>query len=139
MRKLATAVVAAGLFFGGMGVAVADSWKSVPRTAATGVALESGAYKWEDPGKNHGAFHLRGRLADRDITDGNNVYLEIRVAGYSWNKFKGIQNRTVPVDALVYDGAARYTTTAQFRVCRDRGAIRPNNCSATKGYKRAIP
>lgn len=139
MRRLATISITAALFIGGAGAAMADSWNEFPETQTGGASFRSGQYKWEAPGKHHGAFHLKGRLADTNTKDGHNVYVEIRVAGYDWNRFKGVQNGVARVDALVYDGAARYTNDASVRVCRDRGTIRIDDCSTTRTFKRAHP
>ncbi|MFF8511285.1 hypothetical protein ACF064_24670 [Streptomyces sp. NPDC015492] len=137
MRKFATAVVAAGLFFGGMGVAVADSWHSVkdPLTT-TGAHFEDIEYRWEPAGEKHGAFRFRGSLRDGNYNDGHNTYVEVRAHSYGWQRFKGVQKRTVQLENKVYDGATRYTNSADMRVCRDRGALRPNNCSQIRPFKR---
>lgn len=136
MRKLATAVVAAGLFFGGMGVAVADSWRSADVLSAAGAQFEKVRYRFEPAGAMHGAFHFKGSLRDLNHPDGHNVYLEVRPHDYGWQRFKGVQKGTVLLDEAVYDGATRYTNSAEMRVCRDRGALRPNNCSPIRLFKR---
>ncbi|MFI0987965.1 hypothetical protein [Streptomyces exfoliatus] len=137
MRKLATAVVAAGLFFGGMGVAVADSWRSVAEPiTTTGGQFSKIEYRWEPAGAKHGAFHFRGYLHDGDHNDGHNMYLEVRPHAYPWQRFKGVQKRSVRLEASVHDGATRYTNSADMRLCRDRGALRPNNCSHIQAFKR---
>ncbi|MGA5068763.1 hypothetical protein ACPB9E_34160 [Streptomyces exfoliatus] len=136
MRKLATAVVAAGLFFGGMGVAVADSWRSAEDIATTGAHFEEVKYRWEPAGAKRGAFRFKGLLRDGSHNDGHNVYLEVRPHDYGWQRFKGVQKRTVPLEGTVHDGATRYTNSAEMRVCRDRGALRPNNCTPARLFKR---
>ncbi|MFJ3584347.1 hypothetical protein ACIPPS_19240 [Streptomyces sp. NPDC090127] len=136
MRKLATVAMAAGLFLGGMGVAVADAWHYPERLETTGAWLSDWSYTWEPRGRNHGGFHFKGDLIDRNHRDGHNVYVQARVEGYSWNRFNGVQMKTVRLDKIVYDGAAQYTSTADIRVCRDRGSLRPDNCSFTKPFKR---
>lgn len=137
MRKLATVVVAAGLFVGGMGVAVADGWRKIPTLKDSGVEFHHGAYVWEPKERNHGGFHFKGTLADDWPNDGHNVYVEVKVEGYDWNRFKGVQKKEVALDKLVYDGAALYTSEAWLRACRDRGTLRPDNCADTKHYKRS--
>ncbi|MFF1511689.1 hypothetical protein [Streptomyces sp. NPDC058326] len=137
MRKLAAAAVAVGLFVGGMGVAVADSWHSLTKAVTTeGAQFEKVQYRWEPAGEQRGAFHFKGFLRDLNENDGHNVYLEVRPHAYGWQRFKGVQKRTVPIDKTVHDGATRYTNTAEMRVCRDRGALRPNNCSPVQSFKR---
>ncbi|MEU2116494.1 hypothetical protein ABZ567_12780 [Streptomyces sp. NPDC016459] len=137
MRKFATAVVAAGLFFGGMGVAVADSWHTLADPLTTGGAhFEKVKYRWEPAGVKHGGFRFKGALRDGDHNDGHNIYLEVRAHSYGWQRFKGIQKRTVNLEDAVHDGATRYTNSADMRVCRDRGALRPNNCSPIRAFTR---
>ncbi|MFJ8663135.1 hypothetical protein [Streptomyces sp. NPDC093795] len=137
MRKFATAVVAAGLFFGGMGVAVADSWHAAAEPiTTTGAKFDNIEYRWEPAGARHGAFRFKGYLIDGSYNDGHNTYLEVRPHAYGWQRFKGVQKATVKLEDAVWDGATRYTNSAEMRVCRDRGALRPNNCSAPRGFKR---
>ncbi|MGW6568487.1 hypothetical protein [Streptomyces sp. NPDC054975] len=136
MRKLATVAVAAGLFLGGAGAAVADSWKSLGQMLTLGAELQVPEYRWWPKGENHGGFNFRGRLKDLDPNDGHNVYVEAKVEGYSWNRFKGVQKKTVPLNKVVYDGAAQYTKDAEIRVCRDRGTLRPDNCTIPKSFRR---
>ncbi|MER5747297.1 hypothetical protein [Streptomyces sp. NPDC002225] len=138
MRKskaAASAVLAAGLFFGGAGVAMAAGWQRVPDLESGGVKLSKGQYRFNPAGRNHGGFEWQGDLADVSPGDGNNVYVQVRVEGYSWNRFNGQQKKTVHLHKTVYDGAARYTSTAHIRACRDRGSLRPDNCSRTMHYK----
>ncbi|MEU2233031.1 hypothetical protein [Streptomyces vietnamensis] len=136
MRKLATAAVAAGLFFGGMGVAVADSWHEVATLKTKGGQFTDARYKWEPVEVQQGAFHVKGQLRDLDVNDGHNVYLLVKVHGYGWNRFDGVQKKSVFIDKLVHDGATRYTSTADVRVCVNRGSLHPDNCSPTKHFKR---
>ncbi|MFD7321465.1 hypothetical protein ACFV9D_10290 [Streptomyces sp. NPDC059875] len=137
MRKLATVAVAAGLFLGGMGVAVADSgWKAIGPMRTDGAELRAAQYKFWPKGQNHGGFHLKGALRDVLPDDGHNVYAEVRVEGYDWNRFSGVQKKTVQLDKVVYDGAAQYTKNARIRVCRDRGTLRPDGCTAINSYHR---
>ncbi|MEU7115189.1 hypothetical protein [Streptomyces sp. NPDC046182] len=136
MRKLMAVAVAAGLFVGGAGVAAADSWHEAGPITTTGAWFSDWSYTWEPRGRNHGGFHFKGSLIDRNAEDGHNVYVQAKVEGYSWNRFNGVQKKTVALDKIVYDGAAQYTSTADIRVCRDRGSLRPDNCSHPKSYKR---
>ncbi|WP_329118193.1 hypothetical protein [Streptomyces sp. NBC_01353] len=136
MRKLATVAVAAGLFLGGAGAATADGWKSLGEMQTLGAELQYPEYRWWPKGENHGGFSFRGRLKDLDSKDGHNVYVQVKVEGYSWNRFNGQQKKTVAMNKVVYDGAAQYTRNADIRVCRDRGSLRPDNCTPTKSYSR---
>ncbi|MEU6945721.1 hypothetical protein ABZ957_10855 [Streptomyces sp. NPDC046316] len=136
MRKLMTVAVAAGLFVGGAGVAVADGWERIPKLQTKGAEFGSAAYTWEPRGRNHGGFHFNGELADLNVKDGHNVSVEVKVNGYGWNTFKGVQNKRISLDKVVYDGAAQLTTDAWIRLCRDRGSLRPDNCSVTRHYQR---
>ncbi|MFD0338335.1 hypothetical protein ACFVH0_06510 [Streptomyces sp. NPDC127117] len=136
MRKSATsAVLAAGLFFGGAGAAMAVGWHGLPLLDSDGVAFRQGQYFFNPAGTNHGGFEWRGDLEDTDRKDGHNVYMQVRVQGYAWNRFNGKQKAKVHLHKTVYDGAARHTTEAYIRACRDRGSLRPDNCSLTKHYK----
>ncbi|MFD3530432.1 hypothetical protein [Streptomyces sp. NPDC058664] len=137
MKKLVTAVAAVGLFVGGMGVAVADSWHSLAKPIKTeGAHFEKVEYRWEPAGAKRGAFRFKGSLRDGDYNDGHNVYLEVRPHAYGWQRFKGVQKRSVQLEEAVWDGATRYTNSADMRVCRDRGALRPNNCSPIRSFSR---
>ncbi|MGW2658308.1 hypothetical protein ACWC1D_32245 [Streptomyces sp. NPDC001478] len=136
MRKLTALAVTGALFFGGVGAAVAGGWSHIPRLKTTGAAFEKGTYKWESKNVNHGGFHIKGRLKDISGGDENNVYVQVKVEGYGWNRFNGKQGKKIQLDKIVYDGAAQYTRNASVRVCRDRGSLRPDNCSFTKSYHR---
>ncbi|MFF8280575.1 hypothetical protein ACF05T_31600 [Streptomyces lateritius] len=100
-----------------------------------GVRL-SGAYLWEPRGQNHGGFHFKVTLEDALAGDGHNVYVQAKVEGYGWNRFYGVQKKNVQIDKIVYDGAAQTTGEAWIRACRDRGSLRPDNCTVTKEYRR---
>ncbi|MFE0773013.1 hypothetical protein [Streptomyces sp. NPDC058861] len=137
MRKLAAVVATAGLFFGGMGAAAADSWHSLKEPVTTkGAQFQSVKYRWEPAGEKHGAFRFKGTLHDADGDDGHNVYLLVRAHRYPWQRFNGVQKRSVSIENTVYDGAALHTNTADMRVCRNRGSLRPDNCSPTRSFKR---
>lgn len=136
MRKLTTGAIATALFVGGMGAAFAGTWHSIPELNTNGAAFVKGTYMWEPRGQNHGGFHLKGSLSDTTKSDGNNVYAQAKVEGYGWNRFAGKQGKALPLDKVVYDGAAQLTKHALLRMCRDRGSIHPDNCSVTKRYQR---
>ncbi|MFD6312208.1 hypothetical protein [Streptomyces nigra] len=148
-RKLAVSALAAGLFLTGMGTAFATAdreapsaaearaaWKGIPKLNSGGVQFKDGKYKFEPAHTNRGAFHWKGSLKDADHGDGHNVYMQVRVEGYDWSRFNGKQRKTVWLDKLSYDGAALHTDDAWIRACRDRGSLRPDNCSVTKSYHR---
>lgn len=139
MRKLksvASAVLAAGLFLGGAGAAVAAGWQKIHGLNSGGVELARAKYRFNAAGQNHGGFEWLGDLVDADPDDGHNVYVQVRVDGYGWNRFNGEQKKEVHLHKTVYDGAAQYTGRAYIRACRDRGSLRPDNCSPTKFYKK---
>ncbi|MFF0555944.1 hypothetical protein [Streptomyces sp. NPDC004266] len=136
MRKLAAVVGAVGLFVGGAGVAAADSWHGLALFKTTGARFAGGKYKWEPAEVQQGAFHIKGTLRDVGLDDNHNVYLQVKVHGYGWNRFDGVQKKDVWIDKLVHDGASRYTNTAEVRVCQNRGSLHPDNCSPTRSFKR---
>ncbi|MEU7026771.1 hypothetical protein AB0A60_08765 [Streptomyces sp. NPDC046275] len=136
MRKWVSVAIAAGLFFGGAGGAVADSVRTIAPLHAVGVQFGKGSYQFEPKSRNHGGFHFRGVLSDLMPNDGHNVYVEVKVEAYDWNRFKGTQKKSVTIDRVVWDGAAQYTSEARIRACRDRGSLRPDNCSPTRHYRR---
>ncbi|MYS09825.1 hypothetical protein GTW71_26105 [Streptomyces sp. SID6041] len=135
MRKFATAVVAAGLFFGGMGVAVADSsWRELVMETP-GVAFE-GKYQWQPTNKVPSGLHLKGYLRDENGSDGHNVYLRTKVEGYPWGDLKGVQRRSIKVDKVFYDGAVLKTKKVRLHACIDRGSLRPDYCSPERLFSR---
>ncbi|GAA2790455.1 hypothetical protein [Streptomyces showdoensis] len=136
MRKWVSVAVAAGLFVGGIGAAVADSWQEIKPRSTDGSKFRDAKYLWEPKSSNHGGFHFKGDLVDTFPNDGHNVYVQAKVQGYGWNRFNGVQRKTVHLDQVVYDGAALYSTDAAIRVCRDRGSLRPDNCSPELSYHR---
>ncbi|MER5965166.1 hypothetical protein [Streptomyces sp. NPDC002057] len=134
MRKFATAVVAAGLFFGGMGVAVADSQHKLVMTTP-GVAFV-GTYQWQSTTKVPSGLHVKGELRDKNPDDGHNVYLRVKVEEYAWGRLNGVQKRDIKIDKVYYDGAVLKTKEVRMQACRDRGSLRPDNCSDERHFKR---
>ncbi|MEU3606544.1 hypothetical protein AB0E83_14015 [Streptomyces sp. NPDC035033] len=134
LRKSVTAAVVAGLFFGGAGAAVADSWHKLSMRS-TGVFFK-GTYKWEPKFVHHGGFHIDGTLADTDPDDGHNVYLRAKVQAYDWTRVKGVQKKEIHVNHVFFDGAMLESTTAKIQACRDRGSLRPDNCSKLRKFAR---
>ncbi|MFD8641581.1 hypothetical protein ACFV14_14875 [Streptomyces zaomyceticus] len=134
MRKLATAVVAAGLFFGGMGVAVADSdYNLIMRTP--GVAFV-GNYAWQPTTKVPSGLHVEGELRDESDNDGHNVYLRVKVEEYAWGELRGIQRGDLKVNKVYTDGAVLKTKQVRMQVCLDRGSLRPDHCSKQRLFSR---
>lgn len=137
MRKsqsVASAVLAAGLLFGGAGAAMAAGWQKITGLHSTGVELSGAKYRFNPAARNHGGFEWQGDLVDTEAGDGHNVYVQVRVEGYGWNRFNGQQKKAVHLHKTVFDGAAQYTGQAFIRACRDRGSLRPDNCSPTNHY-----
>ena len=134
MRKLATAVVAAGLFFGGMGVAVADSTHELVMQTP-GVAFV-GTYAWQPTTKVPSGLHVKGKLRDEIGNDGHNVYLRVKVEGYAWGHLKGVQKTYVKVDKVFFDGAVLKTKKVRMHACIDRGSLRPDHCSPERLFSR---
>ncbi|MFB7395805.1 MULTISPECIES: hypothetical protein [unclassified Streptomyces] len=134
MRKFATAVVAAGLFFGGMGVAVADSSHKL-KMETPGVSFV-GTYAWQPTTKAPSGLHVRGILDDTAPGDGHNVYLRVKVEEYAWGHLKGVQRGELMVDKVYYDGAVLKTKEVRMHVCIDRGSLRPDYCSPERLFSR---
>ncbi|MFE7514732.1 hypothetical protein ACFU8I_26415 [Streptomyces sp. NPDC057540] len=134
MRTLATTAVAAGLFFGGMGVAAADSpHKLVLKTPG---AAFVGTQQWERPNKIPSGLHVKGLLRDDADNDGHNVYLRVKVAGYPWGEVRGVQKKDIKIDRVFSDGAVLKTNEVRLQVCLDRGAFRPDSCSPERLFAR---
>ncbi|MGW0843259.1 hypothetical protein ACWD26_24565 [Streptomyces sp. NPDC002787] len=135
MKKVWVGVAAAGLILGASVTAFAASVKGdIPLLHTAGVEFRGGEYKFNEPGTNHGAFEWWGRLKDKYPNDGHNVYVQVRVEGHGWARYYGKQRATVSMHHADWDGAQRYTDNAEIRVCRDRGSLRPDNCSPTQKY-----
>ncbi len=135
MRKLATAVVAAGLFFGGMGVAVADSSTRQFDMTTTGARF-FGKYQWQPKDRVPSGLHVDGVLRDDKGDDGHNVYLQVKVEGYAWGRHNGVQRKDTRVNEVYRDGAVLVTDEVRVKVCRDRGSLRPDNCSPSRVFTR---
>ncbi|QFQ97060.1 hypothetical protein F9278_13510 [Streptomyces phaeolivaceus] len=135
MKRAMVGVVAAGLLFAGAGAALASAQEgSIPKLETRGVEFLEGRYKFNPPGVNHGSFEWSGLLRDAIASDGHNVYVQVRVEGHGWARYYGKQRRTVRMHHSDWSGAQRYTDDASIRVCRDRGSLRPDNCSPTQKF-----
>ena len=135
MNRAVVGVVAAGLIFAGAGAAVADWGKPIPLLTSEGAQFRDGRYKFNPAGTNHGSFEWLGRLQDTFPDDGHNAYVEVGVEGRDWVRYYGKQGRSVSLHQSNWVGSQRYTSEARIRVCRDRGAIHPNNCSIVKRFE----
>jgi hypothetical protein len=136
MKKVLVGAAAAVAFFAGMGTAAADAWRDLPVMAPHGVKFFKGQYQFNPPERNHGAFEWQGHLRDALPDDGHNVYMLARAEGHGWSRYNGKQRRTVFMHHSNWDGAQRYTDDAEIRACRDRGSLRPDNCSPVLPYHR---
>ncbi|MEH0633585.1 MULTISPECIES: hypothetical protein [Streptomyces] len=134
MKKSLVGMVAAGLLLTGAGVALAEQHGSIPKVTTRGAEFSQGRYQFNPPGTNHGSFEWSGLLRDANASDGHNVYVQVRVEGHGWARYYGKQRRTVRVRHSDWSGAQQYTDNAELRVCRDRGSLRPDNCSPTKSF-----
>ncbi|MZD08136.1 hypothetical protein GTW43_24065 [Streptomyces sp. SID5785] len=137
MRSVKNAVVGlalVGVFAGGAGVAVAASWHEMSALHSDGVRFYKGEYAFNKPRVNHGAFEWKGSLEDSDPGDGHNVYMQAKVEGHGWSRYNGKQRKTVTLHRSMWDGAQAYTSNGYLRACRDRGSLRPDNCSPQRHY-----
>ncbi|MEU1510714.1 hypothetical protein ABZ490_00890 [Streptomyces sp. NPDC005811] len=135
MKRVVLGLATAGLVLSAAVTAFASPGQGVIQDLESeGVAFTQGGYRLNPPGTNHGAFEWWGRLTDVAANDRHNVYVEVMVQGHDWLRYYGKQGRSVRLHHSNWNGAQRYTGKARIRVCRDRGALRPNNCSPTKAY-----
>ncbi|WP_181139860.1 hypothetical protein [Streptomyces sp. Ru71] len=136
MKKLLVSWAAAGLFLTAAGAAFGASWGTPIKTLGSGgVEFYNGQYKFNPPHTNHGAFEWEGMLKDANHGDGHNVYMQARVEGHGWVRYNGKQKTTVKLHQSNWDGAQLYTHHAHLRACRDRGSLRPDNCSETLDFE----
>jgi hypothetical protein len=134
MKKVLVGVAAAVAFLGGAGTAVADAWRELPDMTPSGVHFHHGEYRFNPPERNHGAFEWVGQLKDDMPNDGHNVYMLARAEAHAWSRYNGKQRRTIFMHHFTWSGAQRYTDDAYIRACRDRGSLRPDNCSPELHY-----
>ncbi|KUO14041.1 hypothetical protein [Streptomyces sp. DSM 15324] len=134
MKSAVLGAVAAGLLVAGTGAAVADSWHRISLMETTGASFREGRYRFNAPEREHGSFEWKGKLSDTEREDGHNVYMLVRVEGHSWVRYRGKQGKAVSLHGSNWDGAQLYTSKAEMRVCRDRGSLRPDNCSRTRPF-----
>ncbi|MDX3689579.1 hypothetical protein PV726_04350 [Streptomyces europaeiscabiei] len=134
MKKALVGMVAAGLVLSGAGAALAAQQGKIPALESQGVKFLMGNYKFNPPGTHHGSFEWTGLLRDSVPEDGHNVYVQVRVEGHGWARYYGKQRRTVRMQHADWSGSQRYTDDAEMRACRDRGSLRPDNCSPTQSF-----
>ncbi|USQ88199.1 hypothetical protein NFX46_33325 [Streptomyces phaeoluteigriseus] len=128
-------VAAAAAFLAGAGTALgAADWHGIPTLNSSGVRFQEGEYRFHPPLQNDGAFEWKGRLKDKAQNDGHNVYMQVRVEGYDWVRYEGRQGQTVFMHHSEVAGGQLYTDDAYLRACRNKGSLRPDNCSPTKHY-----
>ncbi|MER7685796.1 hypothetical protein [Streptomyces sp. NPDC097610] len=135
MKTAMVGVVAAGVFLVGAGTSMAGAWHELPRMKPTGAQFDQGQYRFNAAAQNHGAFEWAGQLKDALPDDNNNVYMQVRVEGHDWVRYNGKQRQTVFLHHSNWDGAQQYTDDADLRACRDRGSLRPDNCSPTRHFR----
>jgi hypothetical protein len=99
------------------------------------VQFAHGQYRFNEAAQNHGSFEWSGQLKDALPGDNNNVYMLVRVEGHDWVRYDGKQRQTVFLHHSNWDGAQQYTDDADLRACRDRGTLRPDNCSPTRHFR----
>ncbi|MCX4761995.1 hypothetical protein OG562_13635 [Streptomyces sp. NBC_01275] len=135
MKRAVLGLAAAGLVLSAAVTAFASPVKgTIPNLDPQGVEFSNGKYKFNRPGVNHGAFEWWGQLKDTIAADRHNVYVEVKIQGHDWVRYYGKQRSSVRLHHSNWDGAQRYTGKAKLRVCRDRGALRPDNCAPEQGY-----
>lgn len=130
-RILRTAGIAVGLIAVGMGSASAGAFTH----STTGVSI-NGTYEFQPQSVSQGAFRFYGTLTDTNTSDGNAGKQQVRVSGYGYNTYYAPVDKNIYLDKSLYDGAALQVNTARAKVCRDRGALLPDNCSTEKTYTR---
>ncbi|WP_231976074.1 hypothetical protein [Streptomyces sp. 3214.6] len=136
VKKAVLGLAAAGLVLSAAAVAFASPVEGkIPKLEPQGAKFSQGTYKFNRPGVNHGAFEWWGELKDVIATDRHNVYVEVKVEGHDWVRYYGKQRSTVHLHKSNWDGAQRYTSRAHIRVCRDQGALRPDNCAPVQDYE----
>lgn len=130
-RKVVVAVVlTAGMVGVGAGSAAAGAFTH----STTGIKI-NGTYVFEPDSVRYGPFHWYGTLEDTE-NDGNAGKVQVRVEGYGYATFYNNKDKDKYWDELVYDPQATRTDLAHAKICRDRGSLRPDNCSTERKYTR---
>jgi hypothetical protein len=112
-------------------------------SASTTGGSFSGKWEWYRNGEmisgyqSNGGWHHWGTLKDTSC-DGDLMFEEARVEGYGF-----APRRTVPsdcsnksVDYETYDPQSTFVSYAAWHICRDRGVLHDDNCSALKEFRR---
>ncbi len=109
--------------------------------STTGASF-SGNWRWYANGEScgsgcYGGWERAGTLKDTNCGDGNNIFDEARVEGYGWSqRFYGTECGSKYVDNVFYDPQATMVHDAYWHLCRDRGILYPDNCTAVHHYSR---
>jgi hypothetical protein len=136
--KRASTLIGTGalMAFGATGIAIAADSGSMTPLSTTGVRYDGGSYRfyYNEPSRD---FAVTGNLADT-AADGNSVFVQARVAGYSYG---GRQYNTSGSGSVVYrrverdDPAANFVSYADVQACVDRGSAFPDVCVSTRVYR----
>lgn len=137
-RATRTVVVTVALMLGFAGSAYAASFSSL---STTGASFTGGTYSF-DPwpctsacgsGKFSG-MNYSGTLKDTNASDGNQVFVHAKVDAYGWSAAT-YTGSSLSVSRKV-TGGADPSMSGQIEICRDRGALLPNNCVASPKFTR---
>ncbi|MCK1821112.1 hypothetical protein MTQ10_16185 [Streptomyces sp. XM83C] len=134
MKRALVGVVTAGLLLSASGTALAAWGTRIEPLESKGVAFTWGEYRFNPPQVNHGSFEWQGRLTDTDPNDRHNVYMMVRIEAHDWVRYYGKQKQKVWMHHSNWDGAQLYTHIVKIKACRDRGSLRPDNCSQELTY-----
>lgn len=100
---------------------------------STGVNDANGYSLFYASSVNHGGMEYRGDLQDTS-RDGNAVYVEAKVEGYSWGgRIYNAKDASTAkhFDQVSYDPSALYVNSGKVHACRDRGTLGADNCRET--------
>lgn len=128
--RLAGAGLAVALGLIGAGSAHAAAFTH----STTGVSM-NGSYVFEPQSVRQGAFHFWGTLNDT-LNDGHAGKQQVRIEGYGYNTYYAPVDADKYLNQYIWAAPQLYVTKARAKVCRDRGTLLPDNCSAEKTYTR---
>ncbi len=130
-RQVFTALlVSAGLTITGVGSASAGAFSH----STTGGRI-AGTYVFLPNGYQHGGFNWWGTLDDTS-KDGHAMKAQVRVAGWGWATFYNSVDKDKYWDQVVWSPGDSQVNDAWAKICRDRGSLLPDNCSAERHYRR---
>jgi hypothetical protein len=132
MRKTLSISLSTALLVGTFATSAMAAYSRPMST--TGVYMNM-QYTWEPAGTNNGAFHYWGKLDDTQ-NDGNAAQLKVGVAGYAYRTHQNSVDQDKTWDWRQWDPQAIRTNTAHSQVCRNRGILYPDNCSAVYNLRR---